>query len=116
MNDGQNIGLQIRASFAHQKLDKDPVKFVAQPVPSIEPKEINTRVPFTVKFEVENDDVHERVTAFERKNITLCLSYGASKQRETSIKLANQSKGSYDEESVSERKFKCNKFDYLSFF
>lgn len=103
MNGGKNDGLQIRAAFAHQKREENPVQIVAQkaPVKTVkEEEETVIRLPMTVNFDVEVDDVHERVTAFHRKK-DLLKTFEAFKQREMSIKLAKQSKGSYNEHDVS---------------
>lgn len=64
-------------------------------------EEIVRRLPITVNYEIETDDVYELVTAFERKIARPVKAYEAYKQREMVIKLARQSEGSYDEDNVN---------------
>lgn len=114
INNSKNKGFSIRAEFAHSKSSvetevikpaeptfkgSDALKAWDEPQSSnVEVKQVD-HAPLTVLYDVEPNDVYERVTAFHRKKAP--VSFKTEKQMETYKKLVNQSKGSYDKEKVS---------------
>lgn len=113
INHSTNKGFSIRAEFAHdrRKVEEENVAEVEpklehsgvenewedHPAP-VEPRKVVHPLPLTVAFDVEPNDVYERVSAFHRKETP--MNYKTGKQMELYKKLAAQSKGNYDKVAV----------------
>lgn len=102
MND-RNPGLEIRAEFAPRKskIEADPTPVLLnKPTTEVAEAEVAYRLPITVKYhEAVNDDIHEKVSDFHRRK--QLVNYKGERQLQQMKKLASESKGIYDDETVS---------------
>lgn len=94
--------------FAHPKRSSDLESTVARLIqeeanasaqPERKEKEVAYNPPIIVQYKVEDDDVYEKVSAFERKMVP--MTYEASNQLRLWKQLAPKSEGIYDAAAVS---------------
>jgi hypothetical protein len=103
LNDTRNEGLNIRAEFAHEKRQETEIQFF-KPLPVDSDDESTKeelsafRAPFTIQWDRPNDDVHEKVSQFERKKEK--MSYETHKKIEKMKQLAAKMSQNYNADTV----------------
>lgn len=110
LNSDKTEGLKIRAFFAHPRQpvnfplaradpeEKAAQSFAQSSAVAIPEEEIVYHPPITVQYDVADNDVFEKVTAFERKKTP--MSSTALVEIKLWKQLTMKSKGSYDVEEV----------------